>query len=339
MPKINHALDSVHRTPLSYQSTEKIRLHASERDKNFSNLIWSKFIQSLSDTDVRYYPNIVHGYNVLEKIAGIDNRFLTLCDGSDTCLRNIFLTFGPLGTEVVTTLPSFPMYEIYANMFGCKPVLVSYNDARFPFEKFINAITDNTSIVILSNPSSPVGDTLTQQQIKQLLSRCKKANALLAIDEAYIEFSNTETSAYTAINDDNLIVIRTLSKAFGSAGVRVGYVISSKYNKQLLHKVKANNEISSFAIKWLETLAEHLTEIKTYIANVKDNRDDLILHLQTHKIDVLPSQTNFIHVKYVGEYENIVTKKCNLPWSSDYYHRISIPGSVASYTILKKQIC
>jgi histidinol-phosphate aminotransferase len=295
-------------------------------------------MSNINDSDVRYYPNCDRAKTLLSSYAGVHPSCLTIFDGSDRALRDIFQVFAQPGNDVLTVDPAFPMYRVYAAMFGLNYVAIAYDTPYAPIERLVSAINDNTGIVVLSNPCSPVGDTLSPHNIVALLTACNRHNALLLIDEAYIEFSRTKSNMSNAVTYDNVIVIRTLSKAAGSAGVRIGYAICTEDNTRLLQQVSSMNEVSAFAVAWLDTLMKFDKDVVEYIRQVVDNRWELKTLCNKLSLNFLPSETNFMHIQGLELGNEFVTKRCVFPWSNDIYTRFSIPANPHSHTAIIEKI-
>ena len=327
MPKINAHILHVSRTTPPYSDSNKIRLHASERDDPYTKEVWDDYLSRVSPMDIMYYPNVDEAYNTLEKFTGIPKSNLTMYDGSSNGIRNIFSVFVQPNSKVISTNPSFPMYKIYAELSQATYVGVNYIEEYFPEEPLISAIDEDTSVVIISNPSSPIGDSIPDDVMKSIIDKCSYYGALVVIDEAYIEFSNATSYANYAAKHDNVIVLRTFSKACGSAGARIGYSVSTSQNCDLLDRVRSMNEISGMSVKWMETLCDHKNSITSYITSVKQNREMLQLQYNVQGRSVICSQTNFIHVSDLTLPDEFVYKICKMPWSDIEYSRISIPAN------------
>lgn len=327
MPKINSHILNVSRVSTPYADPNKIRLHASERDIPHSEILWNTFLHKLSSHDVTYYPNIDSAYDLLQEFAVINKDYLTLYDGSSNGIRNIFSVFVTPNSKVVTTNPSFPMYRVYADINRATYVDVPYRNEVCPVSEIVEQIDSDVSVVILSNPSSPVGDVISYESMMKILSRCQEYDVLLVIDEAYIEFSTATSFVDVAPTNENLIVLRTMSKACGSAGARIGYSVSSNTNKDYLSRVRSMNEISGFSIKWLETMCVHKATISDYVSKVIKNREWLQAKFIINGHKVICSETNFIHVSDLELPSEFVYKTCKMPWSDVLYSRISIPAN------------
>ena len=327
MPKINAHILHVSRTTPPYSDSNKIRLHASERDDPYTKEVWNDYLNRVSPTDIMYYPNVDEAYNTLEKFTGISKSNLTLYDGSSNGIRNIFSVFVQPNSNVISTNPSFPMYKIYSELSQANYVGVPYTDDFFPEEQFLTEINEDTSVVIISNPSSPIGDVVPTDVIKSIIDKCSYYGALVVIDEAYIEFSDATSYASYATKHDNVIVLRTFSKACGSAGARIGYSVSTTQNCELLDRVRSMNEISGMSVRWMETLCDHKDSVSSYVSAVKQNRGMLQFQYNMRGRSVICSQTNFIHVSQLILPDEFVYKICKMPWSDLEYTRISIPAN------------
>ena len=327
MVKYNKHIDRINRIHTPYNTTDKLRLHASERDSKFSYNMFKYYTELLTDDIVRYYPNQDLAYKLLEQFTQIDKEYTVLYDGSDRAIRNIFQVYVEPGSKVITTDPCFPMYSVYADMYQAELYAAGYVTTDFPFADVLAAIDTNTNLVILSNPSSPIGTVISNEQLLCLLAHCERHDCILAVDEAYIEFSTAQSLVDLAQTHPNLIVIRTLSKAVGSAGARIGYTVSNNTNRELLYKLRSMNDITGPSIAWLATLIKFKNEINTYVNDVITNRNDLIAKLREHDILCLPSETNFIHAKI--SIENCSYKVCNILGQECV--RISVPSDKNNY--------
>lgn len=336
MVRRNKHIDDICRIDTVYSPVNCIRLHASERDQPYSKHMWQQFISNISEQHIRLYPNITQAYDLLEQYTGIEQSHLALYDGSDRALRNIFQTFVEPGSQVLSTAPSFPMYQVYAQMFQGVFYGIPYISEKMPFSTLLDAPNKNTNLVILSNPNTPIGDVIEDRKLQYLLDKCVTEDCMLVIDEAYIEFSRIPSLQDLAQTHPNLIVVRTLSKAGGAAGLRLGYTVSTPENRKLLHQLKSMNDITSMGIAWLKTVVDNREEVEKYINDVIINRTDLEQYLTKSSHKFISSLTNFIHVANLELSDRFVTKKCQLLNGS--YTRLSIPGNINNYTELKKEI-
>ncbi|NDP42279.1 MAG: histidinol-phosphate transaminase [Aromatoleum sp.] len=150
-----------------------------------------------------------------------------ICGAGETeIIPLIIRAFSAPGDKVLMFVPAFPIYHMVAENEGRVPVYVGMGeDLDFKWDDYLAAIKDDVRIVFLTNPHSPTGRLMTEEQIRRV---CEAANKqLVVLDEAYIHFSKTNGGMDLVKEYSNLIVLRTFSKVFGLAGLRVGFGIAS----------------------------------------------------------------------------------------------------------------
>jgi histidinol-phosphate aminotransferase len=150
-----------------------------------------------------------------------------ICGAGETEIISwIIRVFAAPGEKVLMFVPAFPIYHMTAENEGRVPVYVGMDDdLDFKWDDFIAAIKDDVRIVFLTNPHSPTGRLIPEARIRQVCEAAK--NQLVVLDEAYIHFSKTEGGLHLVKEYANLIALRTFSKAFGLAGLRIGFGIAA----------------------------------------------------------------------------------------------------------------
>ena len=311
----------------------KLRLHSSERNTPFGKL-FEKYKKSLTEEDIRYYPNTEELNPLISKFYGYENFLMGF--GSDRCIKYFFEAHSKKHwfwgkPQLITTDPSFPMYDVYGKIHNLNIIKIDYNIIKFPIEELIDRIGVN-SVVVFSNPSSPIGDIVSKENIKKIL-RC---GVPTLIDEAYIEFSDEESSIDLIDEFSNLYVTRTLSKAGGSAGARFGVIFSQKQNIEKLNQYRDMYEITGQTFKWVKLLLQNKKVIDKYINDVKKTRGELLELLYNKNIYFVPSKSNWFHVKekYFDKLpENIIFKKdCLIPDRGNDWIRLQITDNIKDYT-------
>lgn len=152
-----------------------------------------------------------------------------ICGAGETEIMSwIIRTFSAVGDKILMFVPAFPIYHMAAENEGRKPEFVSMGDELdFPWDGYLEKLKDKAvRIAFLTNPHSPTGRLLKNEEIRRVCEIGK--DKLIVLDEAYIHFSNTNGGMDLVREYPNLIVLRTFSKAFGLAGLRVGFGIASK---------------------------------------------------------------------------------------------------------------
>jgi len=338
--KFKRYLNSILRIYSFHFAPNFLRLHSSERDLNFPEKVWIQFKKNINQDSIKFYPNISNTYKKLEKFYKINKNFdLILGDGSDRIIKYCFESFCEKNSEIISTSPCFPMYEVYSKLYQTKLLSYKINKPLLEVEKILSKLNKNTSFIILSNPLSPFGFIIDETNLELLAKRANKFGALLVIDEAYIEFSTQKSFLQTCMQKDirNVIIIKTFSKAFGSAGIRVGIGMAHKKLIDRMKKFRTMHEISSLSDAWINTVIDNYKYVKNYILTVKKNKIRIIKEMNNNKnIEVLDSQSNWIFLRG----KNSVLKKkfksnriavksdIHIPWTNinKSWFKISIPA-------------
>ncbi|MCK9279855.1 MAG: histidinol-phosphate transaminase [Melioribacteraceae bacterium] len=180
--------------------------------------------------NINRYPDPSHTKmrKQLSKYLSINSENIVFGSGSDELIDLIIRIFCEPGKDnIIIPKPTYGMYEVSAKINN---VEVKYFDLTEEFQiaeyNFNNEIDENSKILFLCSPNNPTGDLLNKDSVTNII---KSFNGIVVIDEAYIDFCNIENSFFNEINScNNIIILRTFSKAWGMAGLRLGYAIASK---------------------------------------------------------------------------------------------------------------
>ncbi len=272
-------------------------LDKNERVNPYSNELVGTLLKNILPSDLSSYPDQTNLYERLSDFLGIDASSLLLTPGSDAGLKYIFDTFVVPGDEVVHLNPTYAMIGVYVDMFGAHSAAISFTKRlTLDTKELISAVNSRTKLVLLVNPNQPTGTVLQQDVVKEIAECAKTFGSVVVIDEAYIEFSDEESSLSMISDYSNLVVMRTFSKAWGLAGVRLGYLAAQARLINELKKVKPLLDINILAIKSAEYFLEHYTEVEKYISEVKRARLYAIDRLNREGYGSLGRQGNFLHV-------------------------------------------
>jgi histidinol-phosphate aminotransferase len=234
-----------------------------------------------------------------EKMAdyyGCKSDNIMVGNGSSEIINTVINAYCDKGDKVISFVPSFSMYQTYCDLCGAEYVgIETENDFSQNIDKLINATKEQSpKIVILCNPNNPTGYVTSREDIIKLLNRIQ--NSLIILDEAYADFS--EVSVIDLINSyENLIIMRTLSKAFGLAGLRVGALIANAETVKYIWKVKVPYNINILSQYAAEQALSNIGRVKNYINSVKEERIDVINKLKNLNFEVYTTGANFIFVK------------------------------------------
>jgi histidinol-phosphate aminotransferase len=147
------------------------------------------------------------------------------------------------------------------------------------------------------NPNNPIGYTISPDQIKQVLDCCSRLSTILIVDEAYFEFCGI-TSADLVTRSSHLIVTRSFSKAFGLAGLRLGYLLAPRQIMDVLGRANNPKSVTSFAKAGALAALRHVAAVHAYVEEVVQSRMEYEELFKRHGIKYFPSSSNFILFQY-----------------------------------------
>ena len=219
-------------------------------------------------------------------------------NGSDECIDILFRTFCEPGKDnIIICPPTYPMYEVSANINDIavqKALLLSdYQLNVAHIEQLVNV---HTKIIWICSPNNPTGNSLDRIDIETILNHFE---GIVVVDEAYINFSKQKSFVQSLIDYPNLVVLQTLSKAWGLAGLRLGMCFASPDIIGYLNKVKAPYNINIVTQELALQALEEVGQVNDMIQLLVDMRNALaqVIASMPHVIQVFPSDTNFILVK------------------------------------------
>ncbi|WP_010680944.1 histidinol-phosphate transaminase [Acetivibrio cellulolyticus] len=230
---------------------------------------------------------------------GVDMEGIVVGTGSDQLIQVLVNTFVGKGEKVICPTPSFSMYKLDTIIGGGTAVevpLKEENNFAYEIDEFIDkAKSEAAKLVVLCTPNNPTGNLLALKDIEKICSMCPKT--VIVIDEAYAEFAG-ESAVTLLPKFENLIVLRTFSKAYGLAGIRCGYSLSGKEMANEINKVRPPYNISSLSQLVAKLVFEDREEIEAQIKYLIEQREYLCAELEKiNNVSVLPSGANYILVK------------------------------------------
>ena len=222
---------------------------------------------------------------------GIEN--IWAANGSNEILQSIALAFqgDALGFE-----PSYSMHPLISRAVGKKWISVPRKaDFSIDVDSAIAAIsTERPGLVFVTTPNNPTGGSTSLATIEKIANAARQVNALVVVDEAYAEFS-TALSAVTLIQKaPNIIVSRTMSKAFAFAGARLGYLIANPAVVDAMLLIRLPYHLSDLTQAAASAALAHQESLLADVARISASRDSLMMELQKLGFAVIPSDANFI---------------------------------------------
>ena len=310
------------------ENIKSLKPYSSAREEfknSASNLVYLDANENPFDTGLNRYPdpqqNLVKA--ALAKIKNVSREQLLLGNGSDEVLDLIFRVFcEPKVDTVIVLPPTYGMYEVLANTNDVGLIEISLLDNYQPnVDEILKAQNSQTKLLFLCSPNNPTANSFNADKIETLI---KKFTGIVVIDEAYIDFSSQESWIRRLNEFPNLIVIQTLSKAYGLAGIRLGACYSSTKIISVLNKIKPPYNVNQLTQQTALKALQNSIKTNNEIAIIISERNKLKTDLEeiSFIMKVYPSDANFLLVKVdnaivryhqLVEHEIIVRNRTNLP--------------------------
>lgn len=249
------------------------------------------------------YPDPLQ-WKVKEKLSAIksvDPKQIFLGNGSDECIDILFRSFCEPGKDnVIIVPPTYGMYEVSANINDIAvkkvPLTAAY---QLNLEAIEAAVDDHTKMIFLCSPNNPTGNSLNREDIEMILNNYF---GLVVLDEAYINFSRHRSFIQELKEYPNLVILQTLSKAWGLAALRVGMAFASPEIIQVMNKVKPPYNINQASQELALKALEEVGQVNDMIKEIVKERGVLEEKLKGLPIvqRIYPSDANFLLVKVNG---------------------------------------
>lgn len=284
---------------------ETLKAYSSAKDEytGEANVLLDANENSLGSPLTKWYNRYPDPYQkkVKEKLAfikQINPEQILLGNGSDECIDILYRTFCEPGKDnIIICPPTYPMYEVGANINNIEiksaPLLPNFQLNVAHIEQLVN---ERTKIIWICSPNNPTGNSIDRIDIETILNHF---NGLVVIDEAYINFSKQKSFAQSLIDYPNLIVLQTLSKAWGLAGLRLGMCFASEAIIKYMNKVKPPYNINIVTQELVLTALEEVGQVNDMIQHLVAMRIALaeVIANMPQVQEVYPSDTNFLLVK------------------------------------------
>lgn len=252
------------------------------------------------DDDFNRYPDPLQWdlKLAIAQIKGVPAKNIFVGNGSDEVIDLSFRIFcNPGKDNVIICPPTYGMYEVSANVNDVKVNKVNLlHGFQLDVEAILNVIDDNTKLIFICSPNNPTGNNMLRQDIEAILNNF---SGMVIIDEAYVNFSKHKTLISALTEYPNLLVMQTLSKAWGLAALRIGLAFSSLDVISLYNKIKAPYNIN-LASQLLALDALHNSrQVNGWISEIVNERNRIAAQVSTlpFVFDVYESEANFILVK------------------------------------------
>ncbi|SMB92567.1 histidinol phosphate aminotransferase apoenzyme [Thermanaeromonas toyohensis ToBE] len=250
---------------------------------------------------IHFYPDGTCYYlkEALAAKLGVTPDKLIIGNGTDEILKLLAEAFVNPGEEIVVADPTFSEYEFAAQVMGGRAIKVPCRDFRHDLTAMAEAITSRTRLVFICNPNNPTGTIVEQDELDAFLAKVP-TNVLVVIDEAYNEYVTSpaypDSLAYVRSGRPNVIVLRTFSKIYGLAGLRVGYGISQPEIIHALNRVREPFNVNFLAqVAATAALKDEIHVAKSREIN-REGKEFLYRELEALGLQFIPTEANFIFV-------------------------------------------
>lgn len=314
----------------AYYAPGVIRMDANENPHDFPTEVKEYMVSQMGPQFFGRYPDSMARELVydLASFFGVGTENIVVGNGSDELILNIMLAFG-VGRKVHIASPTFSMYGIHARVAGAVPVNVQ-RDQDFGVDvKAMIRSAGEDSVIIICNPNNPTGTATRPEDIAALAG---STNSLVVVDEAYIEFGG-QSSIPLLDKYPNLLVMRTFSKAFGLAGMRVGYLLASPEVVRELMRIKQPFNVNSFSQMAARSVLKFRNLFQDRIGQIMLDRKNLDKNLrEIPGVKVYPTVANFLFFSTgapAGEVyqglleEGVMVRFIGVPGRGDYL-RVSV---------------
>ncbi|MBM7623832.1 histidinol-phosphate transaminase [Sporohalobacter salinus] len=235
---------------------------------------------------------------ILSKRLGVKKEEIIFGNGSDDILKFIGESFVKADEEVIIARPSFSEYEFATNLMGGNVVTVPLTNYKHDLDAMLKAITDRTKLVFICNPNNPTGTIVTQQEVDAFMAEVPE-DVIVVFDEAYQEYVTSDDYPETIdylVDYDNVIILRTFSKVYGLAGLRIGYAISNEELIGYLNRVRPPFEVNSMA----QVAAEATLQDQNHLDRSREvnfkGKEYLYQEFERLGLEYVPTEANFILV-------------------------------------------
>jgi histidinol-phosphate aminotransferase len=317
--------------------TDIIKLASNENPLGCSHLA-SKALAGLSGHSIATYPSPTHSdfIHKLAKIHNINESMIALSCGTDLLFPLIMNAFAlHVGKHVLTHDYAFASYRIYAQILGVEVVSTPVNDNwEVDIDAMIAACNQQTAAIFLPNPNNPTGLPVKKADVLRLIKSIPEST-LLVLDEAYVEYhDNADSDESTALLDKfpNLILTRTFSKAYGLAGLRLGYAIASPEIIAILMRINPPFIVNQAALVAANAALDDKQFMQETLNLNKQGLEQLKSGLKKLNLSWLPTSGNFITIDFKKDagpiYQNllqygIIVRPLH-PYNMDNFLRVTV---------------
>ena len=274
-----------------------LRLDMNENPEGLPEELVESIKKEMTPEFFSTYPEPEKFLKLLAEYLHVGRDNLCVTNGSDMAIRYLFEVFGRPGSSVLTVSPTFEMYRGNCLIFGLKHKPVMYNpDFTLDFEKVLEAITEDVSIVSVLNPNNPIGTVYTEEEFDRIAKKAGEVGALVIVDEAYHYFYD-KTFLNRIFDYDNVVLLRTFSKLFSIAACRLGFIVGNEKLIRYIWNVRPTFDTNAVALKFGEHLLSEPGLCEKLVAVEHQGRAWLTQSLKEHGYEFFAQNGNYAFIK------------------------------------------
>ena len=248
------------------------------------------------------YPETAPLYRKLAAWLDVEPENLLLAAGSDGIIRSAFEAYISPGDTVIHTQPTFAMYSVYAAIYGARAVTLDYRPSNegpvLHADEIIATIgAERPRLVCLPNPDSPTGTAFNEADMRAIVEAAGAAGAVMLVDEAYHPFLALTVLPWVT-DYGHLVVARSTGKAWGMAGLRIGYCAAAPKLAAVLQKVRPMYETSTVAVAAFQRMLDHTAEIAASVERLEAGKQAFLAAMRMLGLRTLDGHGNFLHVAF-----------------------------------------
>lgn len=255
---------------------------------------------SLGAEFVSRYPSHIALQELIGQWIGVDSDRIVVTAGGDESIDRIMRTvLSGSRKTVLTHTPSFEMVDIYCNNYDGTLKHIPWLEGDFPVEQFIETIDEQIALVVITSPNNPTGGFVSTETILKINEAAKSAGARVLVDNAYIEFADDDPTESLVV-DENIMIVRTFSKAWGLAGLRVGYLIAPDAGfAATIRNAAGPFPVSAVSLETARrSLADYKPQMQTNVETIKTMRRLVTDLIAAGGGKPFPSQGNFVLAEF-----------------------------------------
>ncbi|HEX6280051.1 MAG TPA: histidinol-phosphate transaminase [Pyrinomonadaceae bacterium] len=279
-----------------------MKLDWNESPRKASDKVAAAIKRFLDEHSLAYYPDVTSRELVLaiSERFKVSNSAISIFNGSDSALQHIFYTFLSGASTFTTCQPTYT--QILQFVSFKRPDIRFYFPSdvfNIDWGEFERSYISGSDVVYIVNPHNPTGELLSKDYLLFLAKT--NPSTLFVIDEAYMEFSSIDESCIPFVESQrNLIVTRTFSKAYGLAGIRLGFAISHEDNIALIHRMKNNKDVNTLAQIAGEAAILDTDYLQNHVREIRRIKEWFVKNVPV-KFPVIDTEANFVLLNYEFE--------------------------------------